>query len=169
MEVDLANILFSWLLHFKLACIGCNTSSLLGPFAPFGALASALATVAGGLASAYNYASGDAGPPVVQGVSDDAAENTGLGLNDLFGETGGGVGDTTNPTYSDTTAMDRQAAADARIAADEARQQFTNQFYRATHPGATTAGPTQPTTAEQAGGIFRRAVESHIKGEAEGQ
>ncbi|HLF79085.1 MAG TPA: hypothetical protein VJB57_16510 [Dehalococcoidia bacterium] len=144
MEVELANIFFSWLLHVDLTCIVCNWDPASQSWVPY---------TAGGLG---------------------AAAGTGLGLNDLFQETGdggfeetssGGVGDTANPTYSDTTADDNIAANNDRIAASELAKQRQNENYRATHPGATTAGPSQPTLEEQGGRFFHRGVRKRIMGE----
>jgi len=92
-----------------------------------------------------------------------AAGGTGLGLRDLFGPwPRPGVGDTENPQYSDTTAEDRTAADNARIAADEARQQGISDYYKNTHPGATTAGPPPPTTAQQGGRSLHRGLREYI-------
>jgi hypothetical protein len=135
MDIGALGIVLNVFLHIDPACIVCNWDPATQSWVPYGA---------GGLG---------------------AAAGTGLGLNDLFGETGdggigetpgGGVGDTENPQYSDTT-------ADDRIAADQSEQQRLSDHYRATHPGATTAGPSQPTTAEQAGTFFHRAVVKHIR------
>jgi hypothetical protein len=123
------------------ACIICNWyDALLWPILGLAALASTAAAGWGNLAAdAYDSYAGDPGPPPPPA----AAPDTGVTLNDLFGETDRftGVGDTTNPTYSDTS-------ADDRIAADEAEQQRINEYWKNTHPGATTAGPPEPTTGD---------------------
>jgi hypothetical protein len=116
-----------------------------------------IAGLAAGVASVgdfyHDWPSDDPSPP----PPPPPAPDPGVGLNDLFGNTDrfGGVGDTANPTYSDTS-------VDDRIAAGEQEQQRLDDQYRATHPGATTAGPTQPTTTEQGGAFFRRAIDKHI-------
>jgi len=131
MDLGTLGMVFGWLLHLDPGCVVCNWDPVSHSWIP----AAATGAAAGG----------------------------GLGLNDLFQENsdgtvsetpGGGVGDTSNPNYSDTTAEDR-------IAQDEAQQQLSNEYYRATHPGATTAGP--PQQGKQAGAFFHRAVVEHIK------
>jgi hypothetical protein len=163
MEVGLASFLFiDGLWEIGTACVRCNWDSALGGLYWIPGLSSVLGIGLG--IYEYSQSGATSSPPVPPSpVPHTAAPDTGsgdasVGLNDLFGETDRfqGVGDTANPTYSDTS-------ADDRIAAEEARRQFVNDYYRATHPGATTAGPSQPTPTEQAGSIFRRAVEEHIR------
>jgi hypothetical protein len=98
-----------------------------------------------------------------------AAAGTGLGLNNLFGpfydlpplDPGLGSFDPTfGQPYSNTS-------NDDRIAADQAEQERLDREYRATHPGATTAGPAQPTTNEQMADFFHRAIRKKITGQGE--
>jgi hypothetical protein len=163
MEVELASFLTVGFWQIGTDCIRCNWDSALGGLYWIPGLSSVLGIGLG----IYEYSQGGAtssSPPIPPAptpptaAGDTGPGDTSVGLNDLFGETDRfqGVGDTANPTYSDTS-------ADDRIAAEEARRQFVNDYYRATHPGATTAGPSQPTPTEQAGSIFRRALEEHIR------
>jgi hypothetical protein len=129
MEVDLVRILLSWLLHLDFACVVCNWDPASQSYVPW--------------------------VPAAGGVG--AVVGTGIGLNDLIGNTGGfsGVGDTSNPTYSDTT-------VDDQIAQDDAEQQRNRQEWQRTNPGATTAGPPQSTVTEQGGSFIHRGIRGGI-------
>lgn len=130
MEVDLANILLILLHHVDPACIVCNWDPATQSYVPW-----VPAFGAGG-----------------------AAAGTGIGLNDLFGNTGrfSGVGDTANPQYSDTS-------VDDQIAQGDAEQQRYRQEWRRTNPGATTAGPPQSTVTQQGGVFFHRAIRDNAQ------
>jgi hypothetical protein len=138
MEVDLVRILLSWLLHVDLACVVCNWDPASQSYVPW--------------------------VPAAGGVG--AAVGTGIGLNDLFGNTGrfSGVGDTANPTYSDTSADDSYSdtSVDDQIAQDDAEQQRYRQEWQRTNPGATTAGPPQPTVTQQGGTFIHRGIRGGI-------
>ena len=136
MDVDLVRILLSVLLHVDVACVVCNWDPASQSYVPWVPAAGAVG----------------------------AAVGTGIGLNDLFNGGFSGVGDTANPTYSDTTADDgySDTSVDDQIAQDEAEQQRYRQEWQRTNPGATTAGPPQPTVTQQGGTFFNRGVREGI-------
>ena len=168
MEIELASILFGWLLHVDLTCIVCNWDPASQSWVPY---------TAGGLG---------------------AAAGTGLGLNDLFGpfhdlptlpyppwdpEAGpphpedlAGLGEPVDPfrqavppgnppplpaDYSD------RSDPDARAATEEAERQSDRDDRHTRHPEDSVAGPPSsgPTYEEQAGHFFNRGIRKRITGE----
>ena len=130
------------MMDVEAVCIICNWyDSILWPILGLAAFGSAAAAGWGNLAAdAYDSYTGPGPAPPPPPAP---APETGVTLPDLFGETDRftGVGDTANPTYSDTS-------ADDQIAANQTEQQRINEYWKNTHPGATTAGPPEPTTGD---------------------
>ena len=167
MEVDQANILFSWLLDIDLANLWNNW------VAPFFGLPEW--TAAGGAAVA----------------------GTGLGLSNLFGpDVGGTASGNVAPDYSgrSTRTTDSRLGAPVnpytlpgayippaetgryssaapdpyaadRIARAEADRQRAYDQYQSTHPGDTTAPPPPPTWNEAAADFFNRGLRDLITGD----
>jgi hypothetical protein len=149
MEVDLANIVFSWLLRVDLACIVCNWDqqdwTVLGASGLAG-----LAITAAVAGDMYNsYTSSAATSPVVQGGATGAYDGPELQIP------GGGTGPLepgsgNQPVDPHTlppppNAFDSDTAIEDKIAADEAEQRRQRDL----HPGDTTAPPAPKT-----GGAF---------------
>jgi hypothetical protein len=162
MELDLLGNLFGLLLHVDLTCSVCNWDPATNSWIP------AAGTAAAGTGLGLNDLFGpnwdlpqlpyppydptggtphpeDAGGPDSPGSADSTPggpvdphrfQNEEVGLHNT----------------SDV------ATTDAVVEAYEAEQQRLRDYYRATHPGATTAPPVGPSSEEQASGFFWRAM-----------
>ena len=150
-EVELASILFSWLLHLDPACIVCNSDGT-----PWTGYAGAAGAAGGGLGLNDLFGQ-DVGGTAVGDTSPDYSGRSRLGdpVNP-FTQPGEFV-----PSPSGTDGFgspNTDPSGDDRVAAEEAARQRAYDHYRRTHPNATTAPPPEPTYNEQAADFFNRSM-----------
>jgi len=161
MEIDLANIIFSWLLHVDLACIVCNSDGTTWTGA-----AGAAGAFGGGLGLSDLFGS-DVGGTATGDTSADYSGRSRLGEpvdpdtynTDPYGSVGGGAAPQTVPPGSppaDPTAIQNIEDPSARAAAyDQERERVRTAN---ADPDDTTAPPPQPTYTEQAADFFNRTI-----------
>ena len=140
MEVDLANIVFSWLLHIDLACVVCNWDPATQSWVPY--TAGGVGAGAGGLGLSNLF-----GPEVGGTAVGDTSAGGGTATN-------GGQDSGETPPGSGNGPPDPSAAV-------REHQQLLDNHYRASPRGSTTAPPSQPTTG--AGGLIHRSLRSNIQ------
>jgi hypothetical protein len=144
MEVDLANMLFGWLLQIDLACIVCNWDPATGTYVPAAGTVGATAAAAGGLYGAGPWPSnpypGDT-PPLGDPVNPDNRQQVPPG----------------SPPSIPSGYQDRNDL-DGRVAAEEAERQRARDSRHVRHPEDSTAPPSGPSTAERVDNTLGDAV-----------
>lgn len=165
MDVHLASILFSWLLHIDLSCIVCQWDPATNSWVPW--VGGGAGGIGGGL-GLNDLFGGEVGGGAVGDTSVGTSGGAGAG-DTAHPEDTGGLGEPVNPDTTQTVPpgsppplpseyRDR-SDPDARVRAEETEQQRARDSRHARYPGETTAPPqpTGPTTTEQVGGFFYRS------------
>ena len=168
MEVDLANILFSWLLDGGLANLWNNWAPDWLQIPEWGAVA---ATTAAGTSLGLSNLFG----PEVGGTASGnvAPDYSGRAIRETDSRLGEPVNPYTLPgAYIPPPETGRYGSPDPpdpyaadRVARAEADRQRAYDEYQRTHPGETTAPPPPPTWNEAAADFFNRGIREGITGD----
>ncbi len=169
MEVDLANILFSWLLDIDPANLWNNWVPDWLRIPEWGAVGGAAA--AGGGLGLSNFFGPDVGGTASGNI---APDYSGRAIRTTDSRLGAPVnpytqpGEFIPPAENAFDAHFRAAPdpyAEDRVARAEADRQRAYDEYRRTHPGDTTAPPPPPTWEEKAADFFNRGIREGITGD----
>ena len=166
MEVDLANMLSSWLLDGGLANLWNNWAPDMFQIPEWGAAGGAAAAGTGlGLSNLFGP---DVGGTATGNVAPDYSGRSTRTTDSRLGEP---VNPFTQPgEYIPPAETGRYSSApdpwaEDRVARAEADRQRAYDEYQRTHPGDTTAPPPPPTWKEAAAEFFNRGIREGITGD----